>query len=227
MKKAIVLVACLSAVALVPAVSGAQVSKGLLRLSLDTRLIGFTATTVELDESPHTETKLRTFELGLANPEFGMGIGYTVIDGLVIGGRVGLRFSSTSNETEDSDELKTRTFGLQILPYLEYAFNLGKKVVPFVAVVLGYENTFSKDVNADADGEPYYKTVTNQFEFGGGGGIHIFPAPVVSIDASLFAFGSFGKTVSTLDLGDGPSNDTDYKVRALRIAAYVGFSVWL
>jgi hypothetical protein len=218
----VALVAC--AMALLPSPSQAQSTAGKLRLNLDTRLLGITAGTGELDEAPHTETKVRKFEIGLGSPEFGIGVGYTVIDGLVIGGRLTLAFSGTKTDPEGNDNNdKLHVFGLRILPYVEYGFNIGK-VVPFVMATLGFRSDLNKDIAYEAPSEPYYKEVTNMFVFGGGGGAHFFLAEAFSIDATLLFMGDVGK-LKTDD--DQPGHDPEYKVRAFEMAVLIGMSGWL
>jgi hypothetical protein len=216
----------LGALALLPSPAQAQVTAGKLRIGLDTRLLGFAAVTRELDDSPHTELKYRTFDFGLAAPEVGATVGYTVIDGLVVGGRIALSFAGTKIDPEQGDDDRNRVFGLRILPYAEYGFNLGR-IVPFVTATLGYRCDLVKYIAAyDEDNEAYDKVVTNLFVMGAGGGAHFFIVEQLSFDATLMAFGDFGMMTEEVGNDDGDTN-TDYKWRAFEMSLLIGMSGWI
>ena len=221
-----VLVAGALALALAPVRSEAQVTKGKLRLSLDTRLMGFTAATTDFDSSAFTDTKTRAFTLGIGNPELGVGIGYTVIDGLVIGARFAIAFTTTKTDPDGGNNDKLHAFDLMILPYVEYAFNLGGRIAPFVMATLGYDCALAKDISYEDDNSPYDKAVTNLFVMGAGGGAHFFLAEQFSLDASLLLFGGFGGY--KVEAGDADnSQSTDASVRSFDMELLVGFSGWI
>jgi hypothetical protein len=227
MKKAMVLFAGVGALALAPALCGAQVVKGKLRLGLDMRLMGFTAATTDYDNADLDDTKTRAFTLGVGNPQLGVGVGYSVIDGLVIGARFALGFSSTKSDPDGAgNNDKYRTFDVVALPYVEYAFDLGKRVAPFLIAALGYECFLVKDISYEDDNDPYGKDVTNLFVFGAGGGAHFFLVDAFSLDASLLAFGGVGGGKAE----DGDDNDSHAEDRSLRsfdLELLFGFSGWI
>jgi hypothetical protein len=221
MNKALTAMFAVGLLALLPSPSQAQIAKGRFRLNVDTRLLDFTAATIEADDAPHPETKYRNFEIGLGAPEVGFGLGYAVIDGLIVGGRIAISFLNATVDPEGpGGDDETKTFGLRILPYVEYGFNIGK-VVPFVVATLGFRTDLVKNENVTDN-----KSVTNLFVMGAGGGAHFFLAPSFSLDASLLIYGGFGGRNDEAE-ANNVSVDVDYGVRAFELSLLVGLSGWL
>jgi opacity protein-like surface antigen len=227
MKRMTLVVLVLGAFALTPSRSQAQVNKGDFRLSLDTRLLGFIASTNETNDDNDVDVKERRLDVGLGSPELGIGVGYTVIDGLVVGARLATAFATTKTDPEhDNNNQKLHEFGFQLMPYVEYAFNLGR-FTPFVMATLGYRNEFSKTIYYENQGDPSDKLVTNAFVFAGGGGLHFFLVDALSIDLTATIGGEVGGHTWENDPGAGDTATHDYGYRAFAAKVLLGLSGWL
>jgi len=127
----------------------------------------------DLDWDDGGDADLDHTAAGLGIPRAGVGLGFAVWRGLVIGGRVETAFY-------DDDEGfwwgYEDAFALSILPYGEYIF-LSGLFRPFVTIYLGVKGLTSDWGPADFS--------MWGFATGGGGGAHIFLMDRFSIDLTL------------------------------------------
>lgn len=178
---------------------------GLFRVSLDTTLFGFGTGEIDVDNAGETDFDAASVGIGLDSA--GIGLGYTVIDGLVLGGRVSFGLRGFDDYLYDED-----AFVWSVVPYGEYIF-LSGVARPFVTAILGFEG---KNLGEDLSDRWWWG-----FEFGAGGGGHFFVLENVSIDATLLC--SF--IVGTGE-NEWPQNDVDFSHWRFRLVALAGLSAW-
>ncbi|MCP4675730.1 MAG: hypothetical protein GY854_09535 [Deltaproteobacteria bacterium] len=206
MKRCIIFVMIAAGVLLTPQRATAVTRAGLLKLSLDSSFIGFGTGEIDPEGGDDNDFGAPTFGVGLSSP--GIGLGYTVIDKLVIGGRVTLGVQGHDDLFGDYE-----SFFWSVLPYFEYIF-LSGVARPFVTGTLGFEGV---KVDAfDDDGRWWWG-----FTFGGGGGAHFFVIEQVSLDAMLLL---------TFTVGGGederPDDDLDFKLWHFKLSGLFGLSAW-
>ncbi|MCP4606610.1 MAG: hypothetical protein GY847_39890 [Proteobacteria bacterium] len=206
MKIRILLLAVVAGILMVPIQSRAVTRAGLFKISLDSKLFGFCVGERDFDDGGDPDFESPTVGIGLSSA--GIGFGYTVINGLVIGARV-----TTGLEGLDVYHIDDEVFIWSVLPYAEYIF-LSGLVRPFVMGTLGFEGMRTDDFGND--------TWWWGFTFGGGGGVHFFVVENVSIDATLLA--TF--TVGTGEQDNNRGPDEDFSHWHFKFSTLAGMSAW-
>ena len=110
-----------------------------------------------------------------------------------------------------------RDFRWGVLPYLEYAF-LKRVVRPFLMVMLGFEGHVDKVYEQ--------KAKFWEFVFGGGGGLHFFGTPAVSVDLTLLVGFSAGGGGFEYSPTGGESQKTKFTRIIFRLTGMLGVSGW-
>jgi len=190
-----------------PLTSVAETPAGLFRANLDSMLFGFGSGEFEHDND-NVEHDFDAATVGLGLDSAGVGLGYTVIDGLLIGGRISLGLRGFDDYLDDSD-----AFFWSVLPYGEYIF-LDGVARPFVTAVLGFEG---KNFDQDAGDRWWWG-----FEIGAGGGGHFFVLDQLSLDATML----FSFIVGTGEDESAANNTVDFNHWRFRLSALVGLSAW-
>lgn len=183
----------------------AEMPNGMFRLHLFSNIIE--VGTGEVTPDGGAEDQFGGLEFGAGLSRFGIGFGYTLGKGFVIGGRVALGSESYDwSPGNDGDH-----FLCSVIPYVEYVF-LNTRVRPFVRGMLGFEGAHYDN------GGGFWGFVT-----GGGGGIHVFLRPNVSMDfvLDLAIRGGTGHW----DNGNAP--DVDYSHWRFSFSTLFGLSAWL
>jgi hypothetical protein len=179
---------------------GQIVTKGTVRLSLDTVFLDYASgskTDVEVENenglplAPIIKNSLErnvdydAFTIGFGSPSAGISLGGAIIDNLVLGARLTLGYKTESQETGASDEtIDGSVFDWGVLPYLEYVFPTGL-VRPFLIAMVGFGGQLGQLDDIDYTRWGFY--------FGGGGGAHLFFNPHFSLDAFLLASYGIGR----------------------------------
>ncbi|MBN2341440.1 MAG: hypothetical protein JXX29_00470 [Deltaproteobacteria bacterium] len=147
-------------------------------------------------------------EIGAGMSRFGVGLAGTLGSGFVLGGRVALG-QEAGNWTPGNDD---EGFVWSVAPYLEYVF-LSTRVRPFVKAIAGFEGSHWENNGG------FWGAL-----FGGGGGIHIFLRPNVSIDIDL-------DLVFRVGTGEWSGNrntpDDDFSHWRFYFGTLFGLSAWL
>jgi hypothetical protein len=196
-----------------PTAIQAQTKAGLFKIQLDTVLFSYGLGEVDRSSSNDRSFGDATAGLGMANA--GIGLGYTVIDRLVIGGRIALGIEGYDDYFWDAEG-----FRWSVMPFLEYVF-LDKIFRPFIMLSLGFEGYSTEDVEFLWQGE---KTSWWGFRSEIAGGGHVFVHEVVSLDFTLgmaFVFGNGEVEVTT------SADDLEFKHWRFDFSALVGLSVWI
>lgn len=179
-----------------------RVPQGTFRLHLDTTAINHTYDfTRERSEPFHF--------LWAGSHDAYFGLGFAVIDNLLLGARMRIGFTDRDPSKHDLDEHYGLHFGFR--PYFEYLFFPLDWLSPFVTAQMGVDT----DKNPDR--------TDWSFLVGGGGGVHFFAAPQFSIDLTGFLTYHVGK-ITTEDKKDGKDDDPHHK---LSTALLFGLSGWL
>lgn len=196
-------------------VAAAQTRAGLVKIHLDTSLFGFGVGEEDYDNS-NLERDYDQITVGLGTPSAGIGGGYTIIDGLVVGGKVTLALDGWDKYHYDSGG-----FTWSVMPYVEYIWLAGI-FRPFVMGTLGFEGfVLNDDDTIDQD-----KNWWN-FTFGAGGGAHFFLYDRISLDATLlFTFGVGTGERETATIG-GNRVTADFSHWRFLFMTLIGISVWL
>ena len=197
-------------------VATAQTRAGLVKIHLDTSLFGFGVGEEDYDDDNINDRDYDQITVGLGTPSAGIGGGYTVIDGLVVGGKVAVALDGWDKYHFDSGG-----FTWSIMPYVEYIWLAGI-FRPFVIGTLGFEGFFIDD-NVIATNQ---KKHWWNFTFGGGGGAHFFLYDRISLDATLlFTFG-VGTGEREISLVNRTVTD-DFTHWRFLFMTLIGISVWL
>jgi hypothetical protein len=173
--------------------------------------------------------------LGVGQQNFGVGLGYGITDGLVVGAKLGLGFNHVqlvNDDPIDAPDQIGRSLTWMFRPYVEYAFIPGGRFRPFVFVHggVGGTRTLGTDTG-DMAGKVINHTLLGTI--GGGGGLHAFIVPQVSVDVFLEVDHYFAQDRTRIldENGDPPpmSLEPEY-LRAYQqtdVGALVGLSLWL
>ena len=203
MRKYIFFFALALPVLLAPTKSMATTQKGLFKLSLDSTFFRFGTGEVDFDDGP--EDDFDTATVGIGMHDTSISFGFTVIPGLVIGGRVTFGLQGFDFYQWDHE-----VFVWSVLPYVEYVF-LDGVPRPFVMGIAGFEGMNSDDFDMWWWG----------FKVGGGGGAHFFVMDRLSLDAFLLL---------AFDVGTGeievPGDDVDFSHWRFSVSTLVGMSAW-
>lgn len=211
---------------------------GRFRVHVDGTVFGFSHTKewFEDDVDPdEIEDVVNSVGLGVGVQNFGVGLGYGITDGLVVGAKLGLGFTHTQNvqdEPIDGPDALNRSIRWLFRPYVEYAFIPGGRFRPFVFVHGGVGGNRSVDATTDAmTGKLINHTLLGTI--GGGGGLHAFIVPQVSVDVFLEVDHYFAQNRARIldENGDPPpmTPDPEY-LRAYQqtdVSAMLGLSLWL
>jgi hypothetical protein len=209
----------------------AQISPGKLRLHLDTKLFSYTHYKIgtEIDgTTTFSEYDLVTLGPGavqsyyFSQPQFGLGFGGVVVEGLTIGGRLDLGFGTVIPKDSDEDYY---TLVIRAVPYVEYAFPVKGPVRPFILALIGYEGALSLYKSSGYES----KAKMHGFIVGGGFGCHFFLVSAFSLDLTLLATYKHSKAEDEFkDTDDGGSWETDDPTigKYFSLDLLLGFSGW-
>jgi hypothetical protein len=170
--------------------------------------------------------------VGLGRYNFGLGLGYGITDGLVVGMKLGLGFNSLTSIDKDplfmGPNSINNSLSFLVRPYVEYAFIPGGRFRPFVFVHGGVAGT--RFVQTDSDDTT---TLTGQSispTLGGGGGLHIFVIPQLSIDVFGEVDHYFTMSRSKIEVDGVPDPDLDYDYNRdsmeTEFSVLAGLSLW-
>lgn len=211
---------------------------GRFRVHVDGTLFGFShyEEWFEDDVDPMEVEEIQNrVGLGIGQQNFGVGLGYGITDGLVVGAKLGLGFNRVqvvNDDPIDAPDQIGRSLTWMFRPYVEYAFIPGGRFRPFVFVHGGVGGT--RTLNTDT-GDMAGKIINHTLlgTLGGGGGLHAFIVPQVSVDVFLEVDHYFAQTRTKIfdENGDPPpmSPEPEY-LRAYQqtdVGAMVGLSLWL
>lgn len=211
---------------------------GRFRVHVDGTLFGFShyEEWFEDDVDPmEVEDVYNRVGLGIGQQNFGVGLGYGITDGLVVGAKLGLGFNRiqiVNDDPIDGPDPIGRSLTWMFRPYVEYAFIPGGRFRPFVFVHGGVGGTRTLDT---ATGDMAGKVINHTLlgTLGGGGGLHAFIVPQVSVDVFLEVDHYFAQNRARIldENGDPPpmSPEPEY-LRAYQqtdVSAMVGLSLWL
>ncbi|MBN2530265.1 MAG: hypothetical protein JXR76_27995 [Deltaproteobacteria bacterium] len=146
-------------------------------------------------------------EIGVGMDRMGFGFGFALGGKLLLGAKVSLGQESGDWHPGSEED----HFQISGIPYLEFVF-LTTRIRPFAKVMLGIEGARWED------GGGFWGLV-----MGGGGGLHFFLAPSVSIDADL----ELGFRFGTGHWDESPAPDRDFSHWRFSFATLVGLSAWL
>lgn len=206
MKKKFFLIIGAVCLMLVSSVTKAELPKKLFRLHLFSNVLEVGTGETTTNNGP--DDGYGGLEVGAGMSRFGLGFAATFGRGFVLGGRVAFGQEAYNWQPgSDGDH-----FLWSVAPYLEYVF-LTTRVRPFVKGVAGFEG-------AQYDsGVGFWGAI-----FGGGGGIHIFLRPTVSIDIDL----DLVFRVGTGEWNDAPNTpNDDFSHWRFSFGTLFGLSAWL
>lgn len=205
----------------------AQVPPRSVRLSVDTTFLRFNVG--GWNPAGSDDWLVKRLEVGVGNPNAALGLGITLADALAVGVRLTISYEteelffdeedSNREPPEDFDSRKYSHLRWGIMPYIDYAF-LKKTVRPFVMLTLGFE------------GNKYENLIEIRkfwdFVLGGGGGLHFFASPSVSIDATvLVGFSAGAGSAEAVEASeDGESDSQKFTRIMFRATGLLGVSGW-
>lgn len=211
---------------------------GRFRVHVDGNVFGFShyKEWFEDDVDPdEVEDVINSVGLGVGRQNFGVGLGYGITDGLVVGAKLGLGFTHqqlVQDQPIDGPDQLNRNLQWLLRPYVEYAFIPGGRFRPFVFVHGGVGG--GRDVNTET-GDAAGKLISHTLlgTVGGGGGLHAFIVPQVSVDLFAEVDHYFAQTRTRIldENGEPPpmSPEPEY-LRAYQqtdLSLLVGLSLWL
>ena len=167
---------------------GASNMQGRFRIHLDGNLFSFRHQRewFEPDHMPadDIEDVINSVGFGIGQHNFGLGLGYGITDGLVVGVKLGLGFNHSRAQDRGpglvGPDSINNTTNFVVLPYVEYAFIPGGRFRPFIYVHGGVGGSHFVQTDSDKTGAVIGNSVSPVI--GGGGGLHIFIIPQVSVD---------------------------------------------
>lgn len=183
-----------------PQEGNASLRKGYLRLGFDSTFFRFGVTNYA---PKNLEDDYKTaFNLGAGMPNTGIIIGYSALNGFVLGARLNLGLASADDYFDDDHFLAWAA-----APFMEYIFLKGV-IRPFLTASVGVNGVASYQSD---------DTWWWGFTFSGGGGIHFFAHQNVSIDLSL---------LPGFTLGSGKADGLEFKHWRFTVAVPLGISGW-
>lgn len=225
-----------SRVAASPGTGAASNIKGRFRIHLDGNLFAFQherdwfESDVPNDQIEDVRNRVG---FGVGQYNFGLGLGYGITDGLIVGMKLGIGFNSTTQIDKDplfnGPDAINNSLNFLVRPYVEYAFIPGGRFRPFVFVHGGVAG--SRSVTTDSDNSAALIAHTIAPTLGGGGGLHIFVIPQLSIDVFGEVDHSFVLSKSRLEIDgvlDPNDNDIDYNRnnQVTEFSVLAGLSLW-
>jgi hypothetical protein len=226
-------------VAASPGTGAASNIKGKFRIHLDGNVFAFQHRRewFEPDVDPdEIEDTSNTVGFGIGQYNFGLGLGYGITDGLIVGMKVGVGFSHTRDHDNvpvpdpvEPPDAVYNNVNFLVRPYVEYAFIPGGRFRPFIFVHGGVAG--SRFVITDADGNGHNIVHTVGPTLGGGGGLHMFIIPQLSIDVFGEIDHSFvlGRQRILIDGEPPPMTPDPEYVRSHMLTEFsvlVGLSLW-
>ena len=184
----------------------------LTRIQLDTTLFRGGIGEHDYNDGPEYDNNGFTGGLGLSSG--GIGAGYMVLDGLLVGGKLTL-----GAEGYDKYHVDGTGFVWSVMPYVEYIF-LDGMARPFVMGTLGFEGR-----NNMPNDDDYWWWA---FAFALGGGVHLFVFDNLSFDAGL-SFGFDFGTGENKSWATGRPNvhDDGFSHWLFKIEILLGISAWI
>ncbi len=178
------------------------------------------------DGADENELAVDSFGFNLTPPGFRLGLGYGITDGLVVGAELALGFSNRRFDDGQPIQPDTvwRELDYTLRPYVEYAFIPGGRFRPnlFVQGGVGGRRSVETDAAQSFMFVDHYLSST----IGGGGGVHMFIIPQLSID--LAADVNHYWTHQRID-EDYPLPDSDQYTRSHQqtvVGVQLGLSLW-
>jgi hypothetical protein len=205
MGKVLTTLAFLCALIFCPPATEASLRTGTFRLGLDSTLFRFSY--IEYQKAGESDNDFYDTSLGLGVSNPGLNIGTTILDGLVLGGRI-----SVGRIGQDQFLNSGQYINWSALPYFEYVFSEGV-LRPYIALQFGAEGV-AKYPNDD--------TSWWSFDIQAGGGLHFFAYQYISIDLGLLA----GFAVGTGVVSD-TVNSTEFRHWRFTASCLLGVSGWL
>lgn len=183
--------------------AGSSVDQGTLRLHMDMSALHYRYDVKNETSGP--------FHLFWSNSPFvHFGVGYAVIDRLLLGARVGFGYTDARPDDHDPGSHYMIRFGA--LPYVEYLFFPREWLSPFVTAQLGVEGVETP------------KTSNWNFVGGAGGGVHFFLIPQFSMD--LTGLVSYHGGHDRLK-GNDPAPRDPVPLHLISTSVLFGLSGWL
>ncbi len=180
-----------------------HVDKGTLRFHIDTSVLKYRY-------NAKTERSEPFHLFWEDSPYANFGVGYAVIDRLLIGARMGFGFRDDDPDAHDpGDHYAVR---LGFLPYIEYLFFPLPWLSPFVTGQLGVE------------GQETHNRSNWNFVVGGGGGLHFFVIPEFSMDLTGFLSYHGGHDKRKRD---GRDREDKVPIHIISTTVLFGLSGWL
>lgn len=206
MKRIAVSACVLLSVLVMSSASHAELPAGMFRLHMSQTFLEVGTGEVN-PEGNANDQQYSGLEVGVGMDRFGLGFGFALGGKLLLGAKVALGQESGDWHPGSEDE----HFLISGIPYLEFVF-LTTRIRPFAKVMLGMEGAHYEN------GGGFWGIV-----MGGGGGLHFFLTPSVSIDADLEL--AFRLGTGHWDNGNNP--DIDFSHWRFSFATLVGLSAWL
>ncbi len=162
----------------------AQNIRGTVRLSLDGNFVEYGTYQVRVPaltapgqaQTGTRKQKVTETSWGLLQPSFAVGIGYGVTEALLVGGRALL----ATAKTEAGAAVELESSSVAFAPYLQYWFNAGSTLRPFLGADAGFEARWSKGGTA--------RQKSSGFFLGPTVGVHLFAASGFSVGAGASAY---------------------------------------
>jgi hypothetical protein len=225
---------CAVAVLLVCITMGRDSRAAGFRVSLDTSLFHFQRDTYDSD-GERGDGSISSFGFGdggflldyeLVQPTIGfrLGLGLVFFRALTVGMMLALNGGSAilREDSNETDEMRYTLFTYEFLPFISYKFNIGK-VQPFLVALLGYNGSVFT-----LEEEPGATRLTHYFAFGGGGGLHIFPAKYISFDITILAKGRIGRYIYKYKTPEPIPTEkkVKYPLHGIKLNLLLGLSGW-
>ncbi len=211
--------------------------KGRFRIHLDGNVFTFQHQR-EWFENDHVpsddiEDVSNSFGGAIGQYNVGLGVGYGITDGLVVGAKLGLGFNHNRRLDKNPDNIGPDQIDSNLTflfrPYVEYAFIPGGRFRPFIFAHGGVAGGRSVQTDSDDTGAVINHTISPTL--GGGGGLHIFIIPQVSIDVfgEVDHYFTLAKTAVEIDgVIDPDLGDPDYDraIQTTEFGVLLGISLW-
>ncbi|GEM_PF-5287037 len=221
-----------------PEAAAASNIKGKFRVHIDGRVLGYGRRQEwREDEFDATDDSHEWVDhevgMGVGTHKVGIGFGFGITDGLIVGGKLAMGMARVKGVDKDRGEDEPDgIYGFTsylLLPYVEYAFIPGGRVRPFVLGALGLSG--NRETASDTD--DVQKVVVHRVSpvVAVAGGVHLFVIPQASIDIMGEFQQSWNKIKVVREI-DGAPNPADPDPEYLRedlvteLGVNAGISIW-